>query len=123
MNQVNWEGTGTGFGTTFLTATFVGGSKYGTLSLNSYRALGLKRKGHARMYSRNGKDFSARFPSITRGFDGLPDETLIDEEVVGVDESGRPSLSTLRNFDLAPAFYAFDLPTVSGRRTDEADAR
>jgi hypothetical protein len=34
LNQVNWEGTGTGFGATFLTATFVGGSKDGTFSLN-----------------------------------------------------------------------------------------
>ena|ERR1700723_3098814 len=34
LNQVNWEGTGTGFGSTFLTATFVGGSKDGTFSLN-----------------------------------------------------------------------------------------
>jgi len=34
LSQVNWEGTGTGFGATFLTATFVGGSKDGTFSLN-----------------------------------------------------------------------------------------
>ena len=34
LSQVNWEGTGTGFGATFLTATFAGGSKDGTYSLN-----------------------------------------------------------------------------------------
>ncbi len=33
LNQVNWEGTGTGFGATFLTSTFVGG-KTGTFSLH-----------------------------------------------------------------------------------------
>ncbi|MGA7871019.1 MAG: hypothetical protein WCA22_08980 [Candidatus Binatus sp.] len=32
--QVNWEGTGTGFGATFLTATFVGGGKGGTFGLH-----------------------------------------------------------------------------------------
>src|SRR5277367_4288625 len=32
LNQVNWEGTGTGFGATFLTATFIGGGKDGTLT-------------------------------------------------------------------------------------------
>ncbi len=32
--QVNWEGTGTGFGATFLTSTFVGGGKGGTFSLH-----------------------------------------------------------------------------------------
>ncbi len=33
LNQVNWEGTATGFGTVFLTSTFVGGPKSGTFSL------------------------------------------------------------------------------------------
>jgi hypothetical protein len=32
LNQVNWEGTGTGFGATFGTATYVGGEKGGTFS-------------------------------------------------------------------------------------------
>ncbi len=32
LNQVNWEGTGTGFGATFLTATFIGGGIDGTLT-------------------------------------------------------------------------------------------
>lgn len=36
------------------------------LKLDGYRALGLKSEGHTRLYSRNGKDFSARFPSVTR---------------------------------------------------------
>jgi hypothetical protein len=34
LNQVNWEGTGTGFGATFLTATFAGSGKDGTFSLH-----------------------------------------------------------------------------------------
>ena len=33
LSQVNWEGTGTGFGASFLTTTFVGG-RDGTFSLN-----------------------------------------------------------------------------------------
>jgi hypothetical protein len=32
LNQVNWEGTGTGFGAIFATATYVGGPKGGTYS-------------------------------------------------------------------------------------------
>src|SRR5271167_4749331 len=52
------------------------------LKLDGYRALGLKSGGHPRLFSRNGKDFSIRFPSVTRALDALPDETLIDGEVV-----------------------------------------
>jgi ATP-dependent DNA ligase len=84
------------------------------LKLDGYRALGLKTEGRTRLYLRNGKDFSARFPSITRAIDALPDETLIDGEVVAVDEKGRPSFSSLQNFDRAPMFYVFDLPTPAG---------
>jgi bifunctional non-homologous end joining protein LigD len=39
---------------------------------------------------------------------------LIDGEVVAVDDNGRPSFSSLQNFDRAPVFYAFDLPTLAG---------
>ncbi len=84
------------------------------LKLDGYRALGLKSDGHARLYSRNGKDLSTRFPSVTRALEALPDETLIDGEVVAVDEHGRPSFSSLQNFDRAPVFYAFDLPALAG---------
>ena len=84
------------------------------LKLDGYRALGIKSERNVRLYSRNGKDFSARFPSITRALAALPDETLIDGEVVAVDENGRPSFSSLQNFDRAPVSYAFDLPTLAG---------
>lgn len=84
------------------------------LKLDGYRALGLKSGGRARLFSRNGKDFSARFPTVTRALDSLPDETLIDGEVVAVDEKGRPSFSNLQNFDRAPVYYTFDLPTLAG---------
>jgi DNA ligase D-like protein (predicted ligase) len=84
------------------------------LKLDGYRALGLKNDGAPRLYSRNGKDFSSRFPSVTRALDALPDETLIDGEVVAVDENGRPSFSSLQNFDRAPVFYSFDLPMLAG---------
>lgn len=84
------------------------------IKLDGYRALGLKTEGHTRLYSRNGKDFSGRFPNVTRALDALPDETLIDGEVVAVDESGRPSFSSLQNLDRTAVFYAFDLPTLAG---------
>ena len=84
------------------------------LKLDGYRALGLKSEGRAWLYSRNGKDFSGRFPSVTRALEALPDETLIDGEVVAVDKQGKPSFSSLQNFDRAPMFYAFDLPTHAG---------
>jgi ATP-dependent DNA ligase len=69
------------------------------LKLDGYRAIGLKSEGHARLFSRNGRDFSRRFPNVTRALEALPDETLIDGEIVAVDKNGRPSFSSLQNFD------------------------
>jgi DNA ligase D-like protein (predicted ligase) len=84
------------------------------LKLDGYRGLGLKTHGHVRLFSRNGRDFSLRFPKVTHALEALPDETLIDGEIVAVDESGRPSFSSLQNLDRAPMFYAFDLPILAG---------
>jgi ATP-dependent DNA ligase len=66
------------------------------LKLDVYRALGFNSGGCARLLSRNGKDFSGRFPSVTRALDALPDQTLIDGDVVAVDERGAPHST---NFD------------------------
>jgi ATP-dependent DNA ligase len=45
------------------------------------------------------------------------DETIIDGEIVAIDESGRPSFSRLQNFSAnanAITFYAFDMPMWKG---------
>lgn len=65
----------------------------------------------SRACSRNGKNFTTRFPTITKALEELPRETVIDGEIVAVGSDGRPSFSSLQNADGAPVlFYAFDLP-------------
>jgi bifunctional non-homologous end joining protein LigD len=87
------------------------------LKLDGYRGIGIKSKGRAHLASRNGKNFSERFLTITRALDRLPDETVIDGEIVAVDDAGRPSFNLLQNFSGAEqtiVFYAFDLLILSG---------
>ena len=86
------------------------------LKLDGYRGIGIKGNGHAHLASRNGKDFSDRFPTVTRALEGLPDDTVIDGEIVAVDQNGRPSFNLLQNFGAAEAilFYAFDLLVLAG---------
>jgi DNA ligase D-like protein (predicted ligase) len=88
------------------------------LKLDGYRALAVKHKGQVTLFSRNRKLFNSRFPAIAAAFAKLPDETIIDGEIVAIDESGRPSFSRLQNFSEnagSITFYAFDIPMWSGR--------
>jgi bifunctional non-homologous end joining protein LigD len=67
--------------------------------------------------SRNDNDFSVRYPTIVKALTPLPDETVIDGEVVALDESGRPSFNTLQNYGSAGTtnvYYAFDVLVFSG---------
>jgi bifunctional non-homologous end joining protein LigD len=88
------------------------------LKLDGYRALGIKTGGRVELRSRNNNDFSLRYPSIAKALAGVPNETVIDGEVVALDSSGRPSFNTLQNFGSSAAsllFYAFDVPILAGR--------
>ena len=48
------------------------------LKFDGYRGLGLRTERRSRLFSRNGRDFTGRFPTLARALEKLPDETLID---------------------------------------------
>jgi bifunctional non-homologous end joining protein LigD len=88
------------------------------LKLDGYRALAVKHDGQVTVFSRNRKRFNGRFPAVAAAFAKLPDETIIDGEIVAIDESGRLSFSRLQNFSAnanAITFYTFDIPMWNGK--------
>jgi bifunctional non-homologous end joining protein LigD len=50
-----------------------------------YRALAIKTGGKVQLRSRNNNDFSDRYPLIVKALAAMPDETVIDGEVVAFD--------------------------------------
>jgi DNA ligase D-like protein (predicted ligase) len=98
------------------------------LKLDGYRAIAFKRAGTLHLRSRNDNDFSLRYPGVMNGLAKLPDDTVIDGEVVAFDEEGRPSFNALQNYGSAPApvvFYVFDVMMLAGKNvmTESLDAR
>jgi DNA ligase D-like protein (predicted ligase) len=88
------------------------------LKLDGYRALAIKAAGKVHLRSRNNKNFNARYPAVAKALAPLPDETVIDGEVVALDESGRPSFNILQNHASSGApivYYVFDVLVLDGR--------
>lgn len=64
--------------------------------LDSYRCLAGKDKAGVTLWSRRGKLFTQRFPEIARACEKLPPDTLIDGEVIAIDD-GRVSFNALQH--------------------------
>jgi len=87
------------------------------LKLDGYRALAIKSGGKVQLRSRNNNVFDSRYPGIVEALAAMPDETVIDGEVVALDEDGRPSFNTLQNYSAgAPLhFFIFDVLILKGK--------
>ena len=85
------------------------------IKYDGYRLLARIDKGKARLITRNGLDWTAKFPALARAMAGLPVETaMIDGELVALAADGTTSFADLqdriatgRTDDLV--FFAFDL--------------
>jgi bifunctional non-homologous end joining protein LigD len=88
------------------------------LKLDGYRLEAVKASGKVALFSRRGTDLTRRFPYVATALASLPDDTVIDGEVVALDEEGKPNFNLLQNFRSAESyiiFYAFDIMIHDGR--------
>ena len=66
------------------------------LKVDGYRAIAFKTGGKLHLRSRNNNDFGRRYTGVLKGLAKLPDETVIDGEIVAFDETGRRSFDALQ---------------------------
>ena len=88
------------------------------VKFDGYRCLAGKRNDGVTLWSRRGNLFTAQFPHIARACERLPANTLLDGEIVAVDESGRVSFNLIqhhRSQAQALLFYAFDVLICRGK--------
>jgi len=70
------------------------------------------------LYSRNRKSLNSRFPYIVEPLRGLPDGTVVDGEIVALDDDGRPVFNLLQNFTSESGrvrYFLFDLLCYENR--------
>ena len=55
------------------------------LKLDGFRAEAIKTGGRVQLRSRNDKDFNRKYPAIVQALAAMPDETVIDGDIVALD--------------------------------------
>src|SRR5438309_10544783 len=80
------------------------------IKLDGYRCLVARDSRGVTLWSRRANLFTRQFPTIARAFERLAPDTLVDGEVVAIDENGRISFNLLHHHGYkttAIHFYAF----------------
>jgi bifunctional non-homologous end joining protein LigD len=92
------------------------------IKLDGFRLEAVKTRGDVTLYSRRKNPLNRKFPYIAAALADLPDATVIDGEVVALDESGRSDFNLLQNFRSAEAsihYYVFDILVLRGKLLTE----
>src|SRR6266851_1854927 len=82
------------------------------IKLDGYRALAVKSGSDVTLFSRRRKSLNRQFPYIVEVLGNLPEGTVVDGELVAIDDSGRPDFNLLQNFRAEASrihYYVFDL--------------
>jgi ATP-dependent DNA ligase len=82
------------------------------IKLDGYRALAVKNASGITLFSRRKKSLNRKFPCIVEALADLPAGTVLDGELVGLDDTGRPDFNLLQNYRGGAAriyYYIFDL--------------
>ena len=88
------------------------------IKLDGYRAIAVNSQGKLTLFSRRAKSFNKQFPHVVEGLGDLPANTVVDGELVALDESGRPDFNLLQNFRSGASrihYFVFDLLIYKNR--------
>ena len=82
------------------------------IKFDGYRAIAVKNDGRVNLFSRRRKSFDHHYPLIVEALGELPEGTVVDGEIVALDDSGKPSFNLLQNFRSEAQhihYFIFDL--------------
>jgi bifunctional non-homologous end joining protein LigD len=86
---------------------------------DGYRAIAELKKEELKFYSRNGIDFTERFPSIAQSLKKIKHDAVLDGEVVLLNEKNIPDFQKLQlyenNLNYPLLYYVFDMLELDGK--------
>ena len=88
------------------------------IKLDGYRALAINSNGKPRLYSRRRKSFNRQYRHIFDALRDLPENTVVDGEIVALDDAGRPNFNLLQHSKSQAkriCYFIFDLLICQNR--------
>lgn len=89
---------------------------------DGYRAIAETGENRSRLYSRNGLDFSGKFPTIYKELQKIKHSAILDGEVVLLNDKDIPDFQKLQHYEnhlnYPLVFYAFDLLELDGKNIE-----
>jgi len=88
------------------------------IKLDGYRAIAVKSGQTINLFSRRGKSFNSQYPYLVEALAELPEGTVVDGEVVALDDGGRPNFNLLQQFRSGASricYFIFDLLVCNDR--------
>jgi ATP-dependent DNA ligase len=88
------------------------------VKLDGYRAIAINLKGKLSLVSRKRKSFRGQYPYIIAALSDLPENTVVDGEIVALDDVGRPNFNLLQHSRRQASricYFIFDLLVYQNR--------
>jgi bifunctional non-homologous end joining protein LigD len=88
------------------------------IKLDGYRAIAINANGKVNLYSRNRKPLDRQYSHIVEALKDLPENTVIDGEVVALDDGGLPNFNLLQHSRSQASrirYFVFDLLVYRNR--------
>jgi ATP-dependent DNA ligase len=88
------------------------------IKLDGYRALAFNSNGKLNLFSRNRKSFQRAYKHVFEALHELPPDTVVDGEIVALDDAGRPNFNFLQHSKSQAkriCYFVFDLLVYEDR--------